>query len=160
MVVIIYPGHFMENTPKNNDINLARNACLCCHLLVTHVQLNCLAIDKFGPLYYFINQWWCTIPIILQWYNCFQHTEATIKYNHIGSPKYSLGKSENITFSYTLFMKLPPTQLWGVLLSLHNIFGIHYSIYAIRNIVILVDIRMWLTTTKNPTWAHPIFIPD
>ena len=93
-------------------------------------------------------------------YNGFHHTEAAIKYNHISGPKEILGKTERNTCSSTLFMKSPPSQLWRAILSLNNLYRIHYVVCDIRNIVIVVAVRMSLVRTKNPTRSHPILSLD
>ena len=45
-------------------------------------------------------------------------------------------------------MKLPPTQLCMVILSLHNLYGKHDTRCAIINRMILIAISIWLTRTE------------
>ena len=155
---------FRDKYAKTNTIKLHGKSCLCDHVLVRHEQLNCLITDAFGPSSFFINQLLCINSMLLQRYNRFKHTESTIKYNHLDGPKDSLGKIDKKNCSSTFFIKSPLVQLWREILSLHNIYGVHYSGCTISNRVILVAIRMWLMRKKsNPctstlesiwTWIH------
>ena len=72
---------------KINDVKFPRKACLCVHLLVSHVKLNYLTIDEFGSVSSFLNQLSRIKPTLLQRYNGFHHTEDAIKYNHPYIPK-------------------------------------------------------------------------
>ena len=59
---------------KPNAANFPIKVCLRCHLFFSTVQSNCLAIDEFGPVSPFLNQFQFINPMLLQRYNCFQHT--------------------------------------------------------------------------------------
>ena len=57
-------------------------------------------------------------------------------------------------------MKLPPSELCSYILSLHNIYGIHYYGCTIINRVIIISMRMRLTRIKIPTLACPLSNPE
>ena len=140
---------------KTNAVKFPSKTCFCYHLLVSHVQFNFIAIDEFGAIYSFLNQWWCVKPTLLKLYHLFQYTEANIKYNHLSSTKESLGKAEKKIWSSALFMKFPLNQLCRATISLRNIYVIHYFRWSIRNRVILFIIRMWIVRTKiQPSHIH------
>ena len=77
---------------KNNSARFTGKACLCDHLLVSHVKFSWLAIDEFIILSYFLNQFWSIKLKLLKRYKGFQKTETSIKYNDIYGTKRALVK--------------------------------------------------------------------